>query len=130
MPAHGDLGYHGAIFDAKENSPMGTIKFVTKSGEKIEIETVIAEPGTTEPLGSPTEITPSDQGLETSGECAGAYTRAIAYLHNPPYQMNVVNAQNVNDILGRARKCRSDVYSANWFTPAILICAPYIECKS
>jgi hypothetical protein len=66
-------------------------------------------------------------------QCAGAWARAVATINDPAHgnHMIVLGAINSQDAFRRAKKCRVDASSAEYFIEGMrIVCAPYITCNT
>jgi hypothetical protein len=103
-------------------------RVVLKIGDQLVTVTTISEVDEGARVQAADVIEKGAAGLENVADCAGEWTRGTANLPVPPYQMCVVGATDAKDAMRRAKKCRNDVTTAHYWTPAVLICAPYIRC--
>lgn len=62
--------------------------------------------------------------------CVGEITRATARLSKYPFKMSVRGANSATDAYQRAKKCRSDVIDATYYSTPHKICTPYVACNA
>jgi hypothetical protein len=61
--------------------------------------------------------------------CAGEFTMATAYINAPAYQNMLIipSATSLNDAVNKASRCGGGP-PVNFYSNAVLACAPYIRC--
>ena len=76
---------------------------------------------------------PMIQIKSVQAQCAGTWARAVATIPDPANgnHMVILNAANSADAFRRAKKCRADATSAEYFNEGNgLVCAPYLTCNT
>jgi hypothetical protein len=77
-----------------------------------------------------TEVGKDAKGLARDVDCAGEFTRAIAYINAPDNQNMLIipSASSLNDAVSKALRCGGG-YPVNFYSNPVLACAPYIRCN-
>ena len=93
---------------------------------------VVEEQGRTETeCSNCSKINKDTKDLVHEADCAGEWTRAIAYIYAPAYQNMLVipRAANLNDAMNKAQRCGGDPRTVVLYSNPVIACAPYIRCN-
>lgn len=78
-----------------------------------------------------TEVGKADVAQQADMQCAGEWTRCIAYINNPQHQNMLVipSATSLADGVNKAARCGGDPTRVTYWSNPVLACAPYIRCN-
>jgi hypothetical protein len=77
------------------------------------------------------QINKDHKDLVHEADCAGEWTRAVAYIYAPAYQNMLVipSATSLADAVNKTRRCGGDPTHVWFYSSPVVACAPYIRCN-